>query len=61
MSPIDFGITGSKVKITGALNVNMVSAYYLENFISQSHHISHIYNGVTSSKVNVFIFHILIG
>jgi hypothetical protein len=33
MTPIDFGVTGSKVKVTGALNVRMVSAYDLENYL----------------------------
>jgi hypothetical protein len=32
MNPIDFGVTRSKVKVTGALNVKMVSADYLEKF-----------------------------
>jgi hypothetical protein len=40
MAPVDVGVTYSKVKITGALNVRMVSAHYLENFFSQSLHIS---------------------
>jgi hypothetical protein len=36
MTPIDFGVTMSNVKVTGALNVNMVSAHYLESYLSQS-------------------------
>jgi hypothetical protein len=36
MTPIDLGKSSSKVKVTGALNVRMVSAYYLEKYISQS-------------------------
>ena len=42
MTPIDFGVTRSKVKVTATLNVKMVSADYLENFISQSLYISHV-------------------
>ena len=34
MTPIDFGVTSSKVKVTATLNVKMVSADYLENYIS---------------------------
>jgi hypothetical protein len=41
MSPIDFGVTRSKVKVTGFLNVKMISADYLENYALQSLHISH--------------------
>jgi hypothetical protein len=33
-------VSRSKVKVTGALNVRMVSAYYLEYILSQSLHIS---------------------
>jgi hypothetical protein len=40
MTPIDFGVTRSKVKVTGALNVKMVSADNLEKYVSQSLHIS---------------------
>jgi hypothetical protein len=36
MTPIDVGVTRSKVKVTGALNVKMVSADYLENCIPKS-------------------------
>jgi hypothetical protein len=43
MSPIDVGITMSKVKVTGALNVRMISAHYLENYLSKNLHIPHIY------------------
>jgi hypothetical protein len=42
MTPIDFWVTRSKVKVTGALNVRMVSTDYLENYLSQSLDISHI-------------------
>jgi hypothetical protein len=41
MINIALRVTRSKVKVTGALNVRMVSAYYLENYLSQSIHISH--------------------
>jgi hypothetical protein len=37
----DFGVTGSKVKVAGSLNVRIVSADYLGNYLSQSLHISH--------------------
>ena len=37
-----FGVTMSKVKDTVTLNVEMVSADYLEYYISQSHHMSHV-------------------
>jgi hypothetical protein len=30
MTPIDFEVTRSKVKVTGALNVRMIFADYLE-------------------------------
>jgi hypothetical protein len=43
MTPIDFEVTRSKVKVTRALNVKMVSADYLERYLSQSLHISHSY------------------
>jgi hypothetical protein len=36
MISIDFGETRSKVKVTGALNVRIVSARYLENYLLQS-------------------------
>jgi hypothetical protein len=39
MTPIDVGVTRSKVKVTGALYVRMVSADYLENYSSQSLHV----------------------
>jgi hypothetical protein len=42
MTPIDFGVTMSKVKVTGALNVRMVSANYLEKYSSQSLHVSNL-------------------
>jgi hypothetical protein len=42
MTLIDFGVTMSKVKVRGALNVRIVFAVYLEKFSSQSLHISHI-------------------
>jgi hypothetical protein len=32
MTPIDFGVTRSKVKVTGALNVRMVSADNIEKY-----------------------------
>jgi hypothetical protein len=41
MTRIAFGVTRSKVKITGAFSVRMVSAFYLEDFLLQSLHISH--------------------
>jgi hypothetical protein len=41
ISPIDFWDTGSKVKVTRALNVRLISAYYLENNLSQSFYVSH--------------------
>jgi hypothetical protein len=34
MTPIDFGVTRSKVKAIGALKVKMVSADNLENYSS---------------------------
>jgi hypothetical protein len=42
MTPIDFGVTILNVKVTGTLNVRMVSAHCLENHVSQNLHISHI-------------------
>jgi hypothetical protein len=42
MTPIDFRVTSSKVKVTGALNVRIVSAHYLGYNSSQSLLISHI-------------------
>jgi hypothetical protein len=36
MTSIDFGVTKSKVKVTGALNFEMVSADYLEKFVTKS-------------------------
>jgi hypothetical protein len=41
MTRIAFGITRSKINDTGALNVRMISAYYLQNYLSQSLDISH--------------------
>jgi translation elongation factor EF-1beta len=41
MTPIDFGVKRLKVKVTGALNVRMVSTDNLENYASQSLNISH--------------------
>jgi hypothetical protein len=41
--PIDFEVTNSKVKITGALSVRVVSDHYLDRHSSLSLHISHIY------------------
>jgi hypothetical protein len=38
----DFGVSRSKVKFTGFLNVSLVSAYYLETYLSQSLHICSI-------------------
>jgi hypothetical protein len=32
MTPHDFGVIGLKVRVTGALNVRIVSAYYLEKY-----------------------------
>jgi hypothetical protein len=32
MTPIDFRVTRSKVKVTGALDIKMVSADYLEKY-----------------------------
>jgi hypothetical protein len=37
MTSIDFGVTRSKVKVTGALNVKMVSADYLEKYLTLKH------------------------
>jgi hypothetical protein len=42
MTSIDFGITKSKFKVTGALNVRMVSAHFLEDHKSKSLHISNV-------------------
>ena len=42
MTPIDFGVTCSKVKVTMALNDKIVSADYLENHLSRGLDISHI-------------------
>jgi hypothetical protein len=42
MTPIDFGVTWSKVNVTGALNVRIVSADYLEKYSTQFFYISHI-------------------
>jgi hypothetical protein len=50
MISIDFGVTSLKAKSTGTLNVRMVFAYYLENYLSQSLHILH---RVIMSKVKV--------
>jgi hypothetical protein len=36
IASIDIGITLSKVNVTGALNVRVVPAYYLEQVLSQS-------------------------
>jgi len=41
MASIDFGFTRSKVKVTRVLFVKSVSAHFLENYLSQSYHISH--------------------
>jgi len=44
MTPIDFVFTRSKVMVTRVTfvnNVKRISAYYLENYLSQSFHISH--------------------
>jgi hypothetical protein len=49
MTPIAFGFTRSKVNITGALNVKMVPADYLEDFLSQVS--EPIDFGVSRSKV----------
>jgi hypothetical protein len=35
MTSIDFGVIRTKVKVTGALNVRMVYAYYLESILSK--------------------------
>jgi hypothetical protein len=42
MTPIDFGVTWSKVKVTGTSNGKIVSAQYLENYLSQSFDISYV-------------------
>jgi hypothetical protein len=42
MTPVDFGVTSSKAKVTKALNVRIVSAHYLKNNLSQSCHICYI-------------------
>jgi hypothetical protein len=42
MTPFDFVVTRLQVKVTGALNVGMVCAHYLENYLLQSLHTSHI-------------------
>jgi hypothetical protein len=42
MTYIDFGVTSLKFKVTGVLNFGMVSAQYLENYLSESLNISHI-------------------
>ena len=42
MVSIDFGFTRSKVKVTRALFVKSGSAHFLENYLSQSYHISHV-------------------
>jgi hypothetical protein len=42
MTSIDFMVSRSEVKVTGALNVRMVSAHYLKNYLPQTLHISHI-------------------
>jgi hypothetical protein len=34
MTTIDFGVTRSKAKVTGAFNVRMVSTDNLENYLS---------------------------
>jgi hypothetical protein len=41
MTPIDFEVTLSTVKVTCALNNKMVSADYFKKISSQSRHISH--------------------
>ena len=41
MTPIDFGVIRSKVKVTVTLKVKMVSAD-LEKYLSQSLHILHV-------------------
>jgi hypothetical protein len=51
MTLIDFGVTMSKVKVTGAFNVRMVSAHYLESYLSQSLRIS---NTDWSYRTSVF-------
>jgi hypothetical protein len=58
MTPIDFGVTRSKVKITGALNGNMIFAIYLKVLIfhiviCHNWQMTHINIGVTRSKVKV--------
>jgi hypothetical protein len=54
MTSIDFRVTRSKAKATRALNVNIVSADYLEKYSSQSCQTSHSIDfGVTRSKVKV--------
>jgi len=43
MTPIEFGFTRLKVKVTRVTckNANMVFGFYIENYLSQSFHISH--------------------
>jgi hypothetical protein len=36
MKPIDFGFTRSRINVTGALNIRLISADYLENYTLQS-------------------------
>ena len=52
MTPIDFGVTRSKVKVTVNFHFKMVSANYPEYYISQSLYISHDFE-LTRSKVTV--------
>ena len=40
ITPIDFGVIRSKVKVTVTLNVRMVSTEYYQNYLSLSFHIS---------------------
>jgi hypothetical protein len=54
MIRIAFGVTRSKVKVTGALSVRTVSAYYLEDFLSQVS--EPIDFGVSRSKVKFIGF-----
>jgi hypothetical protein len=55
MTPIDFWVTILKVKVTGALNVRIVSAHCLENHVSQNLHFSHIDWSYVLGDVNKFM------
>jgi len=40
-TPFNFGLTRSKVKVTRVTFVEKVYSHYLENYLSQSSHMSH--------------------